>query len=244
MDIHPWIIILMNMNNQQRMMRSQKEKSMIQASIDTSLSCVFAVADGERVLFKGSLESASRENDQKLPPWIVGILADMHLKLQDIRHWTVGTGPGSFAGLRSGIAFIKGICATTGAEIRGVPSALATAAAAQGVMEGARIGVLMDGRCGQVIFVPVRSMKLDGEPAALAPEQLLQDANVCDAWITPQTDLIPPLPETIQNGLQTVTQLDPCVLLRDDVESSASCEPIYVRQAVFVKPQEVKNLLA
>ena len=216
---------------------------MIQAAIDTSLTCVFAVADGERILFTGSLDSASRDNDRKLPPWIVETLAGIGLKLSDIRRWTVGTGPGSFAGLRSGISFIKGICAVTGAEIRGVPSALATAAAAKDVAADARIGVLMDGRCGQVIFVPVRDMKLDGEPAALDPEQLLEDGNVCDVWITPQADLIPPLPDAIQHVLQTVSQLDPCVLMRNDVESSPSCEPIYVRQAVFVSPKEVKNVL-
>ena len=216
---------------------------MIHAAIDTSLTCVFAVADGDHVLFAGSLDSASRDNDRKLPPWIVETLAGIGLKLSDIRHWTVGTGPGSFAGLRSGISFIKGICAVTGAEIRGVPSALATAAAVKDVADGMRIGVLMDGRCGQVIFVPIRDMKLDGEPAALEPEQLLDTANACDAWITPQAELIPPLPEAIQNALQTVSQLDPCVLLRDDVESLPSCEPIYVRQAVFVSPKEVKNVL-
>ena len=86
-------------------------------------------------------------------------------------------------------------------------------------------------------------MKLDGEPAALDPESLLDAANACDAWITPQADLIPPLPEAIQSRLQVVSQLDPCVLLRDDVESSSSCEPIYVRQAVFVQPKEVKKVL-
>ena len=171
---------------------------MIHAAIDTSLTCVFAVADGDHILFKGSLDSASRDNDRKLPPWILETLAGIGLKLQDIRRWTVGTGPGSFAGLRSGIAFIKGICAATGAEIRGVPSALSTAAAAQGVAADARIGVLMDGRCGQVIFVPVSNMKLDGEPAALDPEPLLDAANACDAWITPQADLIPPLPEAMR----------------------------------------------
>ena len=101
----------------------------------------------------------------------------------------------------------------------------------------------MDGRCGQVIFVPVRNMTLDGEPAALDPAPLLDAANACDAWITPQADLIPPLPEAIQSRLQVVSQLDPCVLLRDDVESSSSCEPIYVRQAVFVQPKEVKKVL-
>ena len=217
---------------------------MIQAAIDTSLTCVFAVADGERILFKGSLDSASRDNDQKLPPWILEKLSECGLKLQDIRRWTVGIGPGSFAGLRSGIAFIKGICAVTGAELLGVPSAVATAAAAQVVAADARIGVLMDGRCGQVIFAPIRHGKLDGEPIALDPEQLLEDGNACDAWITPQPSLIPPLPEAIQSHLQVVEQLDPCVLLREDVESSSSCEPLYVRQAVFVKPQEVKNLLA
>ena len=215
---------------------------MIQAAIDTSLTCVFAVADGERILFKGSLDSASRDNDQKLPPWILEKLSECGLKLQDINRWTVGIGPGSFAGLRSGIAFIKGICAVTGAELCGVPSAVATAAAAQGVAADARIGVLMDGRCGQVMFAPIRNMKLDGEPVALDPEQLLDGENACDAWITPQADLLPPLPEAVQSRLQVVTQLDPTVFLRDDVAKSPSCEPLYVRQAVFVKPKEVKTL--
>ena len=216
---------------------------MIHAAIDTSLTCVFAVADGDHILFKGSLDSASRDNDQKLPPWIIETLAGIGLKLADIRRWTIGTGPGSFAGLRSGIAFIKGICAATGAQIRGVPSALSTAAAVQGVTADARIGVLMDGRCGQVIFVPVLNMKLDGEPIALDPEQLLEDGYACDAWITPQAELIPPLPEAVQSRLQVVTQLDPTVFLRDDVAKSLSCEPLYVRQAVFVKPKEVKQVL-
>ena len=215
---------------------------MIQAAIDTSLTCVFAVADGERILFKGSLDSASRDNDQKLPPWILEKLSECGLKLQNIHRWTVGIGPGSFAGLRSGIAFIKGICAVTGAELWGVPSAVATAAAAQGVAADGRIGVLMDGRCGQVIFAPIRHGKLDGEPIALDPEQLLEDGNACDAWITPQADLIPPLPEAVQSRLQVVTQLDPTVFLREDVEKLPSCEPLYVRQAVFVKPKEVKTL--
>ena len=215
---------------------------MIQAAIDTSLTCVFALADGDKILFKGVLDSASRDNDRKLPPWIVGILSDNGLKLQDIRSWTVGIGPGSFAGLRSGIAFIKGICAATGAELLGVPSAVVTASAAENVASDGRVGVVMDGRCGQVIFVPVRNMKLDGEPVALDPEQLLEDGNACDAWITPQPDLIPPLPETIQERLQVVTQLDPTVFLREDVEKTLSCEPLYVRQAVFVKPKEVKTL--
>ena len=215
---------------------------MIQAAIDTSLTCVFAVADGERILFKGSLDSASRDNDQKLPPWILEKLSECGLKLQNIHRWTVGIGPGSFAGLRSGIAFIKGICAVTGAELLGVPSAVATAAAAQGVAADGRIGVLMDGRCGQVIFAPIRHGKLDGEPIALDPEQLLEDGNACDAWITPQADLIPPLPEAVQSRLQVVTQLDPAVFLREDVEKLPSCEPLYVRQAVFVKPKEVKTL--
>ena len=216
---------------------------MIQAAIDTSLTCVFAVAEGERILFTGSLDSASRDNDQKLPPWILEKLSESGLKLPEIRRWTVGIGPGSFAGLRSGIAFIKGICAVTGAELLGVPSAVATAAAVQGVAADARIGVLMDGRCGQVIFAPIRNMKLDGEPVALDPEQLLDDGNACDAWITPQVELIPPLPEAVQSRLQVVTQLDPMVFLRDDVAKSPSSEPLYVRQAVFVKPKEVKQVL-
>lgn len=216
---------------------------MIHAALDTSISCSLVIADDDTVLFRGTLESASRDNDKKLPPWVRDTLKNLGLSPDDVRRWTVGTGPGSFAGLRAGIAFILGIAYATGASVRGVPSAIATAAQAH-VSDEERVGVLMDGRCGEVILIPVKGGAIDGEPAALTPEQLLQPENACNCWITPQPTLLPELPDAIKLTLKAADAPDPAVLLFEKrtpfsegtAGGLASCEPIYVRPPVFVSP--------
>ena len=216
---------------------------MYSAALDSSLKCTLAIAEDDRIIFNSTLDSASRDNDRRLPPWIQEAAAACGITLKDIRRWTVGTGPGSFAGLRSGIAHIMGIATATGAAIRGVPSAIATADAAHPAA-GQRVGVIMDGRCGEIILVTVRDGKLDGEPLAMLPEGLLDSANACDLWITPQAPLLPPLPESVQSRLQSIESLDAAILLKDTTipwptelgETVRSCEPIYVRPPVFTDP--------
>ncbi len=227
---------------------------MYSAALDSSLKCTLVIADGDKIVFNESLDSASRDNDRLLPPWIQKAAASCGITLRDIRQWTVGTGPGSFAGLRSGIAHIMGIATATGAAIRGVPSAIATAAAIHGVCTPCvpRIGVIMDGRCGEVILVTVKNGCLDGTPTAMLPAGLLDERNTCDLWITPQASLLPPLPAPICDEIQSISAIDATHLLRDTsvpwpkdaAEAIASCEPIYVRPPVFTDPVTPVNLLA
>ena len=224
---------------------------MYSAALDSSLKCTLVIADGERIIFNESLESASRDNDRLLPPWLQKAAASCGITLRDIRQWTVGTGPGSFAGLRSGIAHIMGIATASGAAIRGVPSAIATAAEAKSA-NGQRIGVVMDGRCGEIILIIVKDGRIDSAPAAMLPDGLLEGKNSCDLWITPQATLLPPLPAPICDEIQSIASLDATYLLRDtsvpwpkDVtEAIASCEPLYVRPPVFTEPITPLNLLA
>lgn len=224
---------------------------MLKAALDTSITCNLLIYRNDEKVFQGTLDSQSRDNDRNLPPWLVETLASLGGTLNDVRQWTVGTGPGSFAGLRSGIAFIKGICMASGAQLRGVPSCVATAQQAN-PKPGQKAGVIMDGRCGQILLAIVKDGRLHADPAALDPEDLLSTHYQCDVWITPQPTLIPPLPESVQDNLKKVDCIDITPLILDTAtpwpkdwsEIDKSCEPIYVRPPVFVKPIELKNLLA
>lgn len=223
---------------------------MYHAALDTSIACSLVIARDQDILFAQTLDSASREHDRKLPPWLLQAVASCNLTLQGISQWTVGTGPGSFAGLRSGIAHIMGICQATGAKLRGVPSAVAAAAAAK-PQPGQKTGIIMDGRCGEIILAVVQDGQLCEPPQAMLPEELLLPDNACDLWLTPQPTLIPELPAPVAEKLLSCDSLDPAVLLHSDLpwpESPAelieSCTPIYVRPPVFVQPIPVNNLLA
>lgn len=74
------------------------------------------------------------------------------LDLTDVGRIVVGTGPGSFAGIRSALAFAQGVAIGTGCEVLGLPSPCALAADYfAGLPEGASgpFAVVGDARQGR-----------------------------------------------------------------------------------------------
>lgn len=228
---------------------------MIHAALDSSLGSALAIADGERLLFNEQFAGSGRDSDRELAPWLKASLATLGLRLADVRRWSVGTGPGSFAGLRYGIALVKGCCAASGAAMRGVPSALALAEAALAANSAAmRAGSLHDGRRGQLILVPFtrergQTLRLASEAVALTPEELLNSPDACECYASAQSDALPDLPTALSTRLLSCSGIDASALLRapdtlwpwpqSPAELLASCEPLYVRPAVFVKAQPI-----
>ena len=225
------------------------------ASLDTSIGFSLAVLDGKQVVLQATMPGMGRESDRLLTPWLMAQLATKGISLQEITHWTLGTGPGSFAGLRCGIAMVKGIVAVTGAVMRGVPSAYALAAQAA-TPAAQTVGVLHDGRCGQVLLArfsrSVDGFRLADDPAPLDPQGLLAEANHCDCYATAQADSLPELPPEVASCLMALPEIDAAVLARapealypwptDMVEMEQSTTPLYVRPAVFVKPAVLKRI--
>jgi tRNA threonylcarbamoyladenosine biosynthesis protein TsaB len=85
----------------------------------------------------------------------------------DIQGLAVGTGPGSFTGLRVGLATARGLALALGVPMAGVSTLDALAAGAPGALP------VIDARRGEV-FV------LQGEPRVLAPEDLdVEAGTVC-----------------------------------------------------------------
>ncbi|OIN96182.1 tRNA (adenosine(37)-N6)-threonylcarbamoyltransferase complex dimerization subunit type 1 TsaB [Candidatus Desantisbacteria bacterium CG1_02_38_46] len=85
------------------------DKSLLILGIDTSGEyCSVGLVQGERVLGEIS-ESAPQKHSDQLIPFIDKILKDSHLKIQDVDGIAVSLGPGSFTGLRVGVATAKAL---------------------------------------------------------------------------------------------------------------------------------------
>ena len=222
------------------------------AALDTSHGVSFAVeVEAGRVVGAG-LDLVGRESERELVPWVVSCLEQEGLRLADVRAWTVGTGPGSFTGIRVGIAFVRGVCRWSGGTCRGVPSSFALAAAAVGGCPvGGRIGALHDARRGQVIVTVYECGAEAGmvarSPARLVPgDELAGALSECTRLVTVHADRIGALvPEPLRERLVCLPGVDATLLLRKrasgtegpDSAVDSSLEPVYVRPAVFVAPR-------
>jgi tRNA threonylcarbamoyl adenosine modification protein YeaZ len=227
---------------------------MISAALDCSQGCSLAISQNQTLLCSEFLPGSSRESDRLLSQWLLSCCQNLNIEVEEIERWSAGTGPGSFAGLRCGIALLKGICRASQAKMRGVPSCYALAKSVVDPKPGQLLGALHDGRRGQVIltsFLIAESLEplWHQAPRPLFPEQLLEPAHRCQHWVCQSDWQLPPLPPELQSSLQLEEHLNAAYLLSGEEqwpwpsskqEQEDSCQPLYVRQAVFVKPTPMR----
>ena len=94
---------------------------MVVLGLDTTTragSC--AIAREGRVVFERSSDTA--EHASRLPSDLMGLLEEATLTLRDIDIFAVATGPGSFTGLRIGIATMQGLAFAENKPLIGVSS--------------------------------------------------------------------------------------------------------------------------
>lgn len=91
-------------------------------SIDTSTDYLsVAVTDGAKVIARIH-KKAPRSHSSLLMPTIAGALLRARTGLKKIDGFCIGVGPGSFTGLRIGVATVKGLAIVTGKPIVAVPT--------------------------------------------------------------------------------------------------------------------------
>ncbi|WP_374575459.1 tRNA (adenosine(37)-N6)-threonylcarbamoyltransferase complex dimerization subunit type 1 TsaB [Phenylobacterium sp.] len=131
--------------------------------LDTCLNaCACAVVDDGRVLAR-AVEPMARGHQERLAPLARDVMAEAGLPFDRLDRIGVTVGPGSFTGLRVGLAFAKGLAGALDAPLVGVGALEALAAGEPEALAFAAI----DARRGQVYLQAFR----DGA-ALMAPDVL------------------------------------------------------------------------
>lgn len=95
---------------------------MIILSIDSSTPVAgIAVSDGHKLLGEVMINTKNTHSE-KLMPMVAQLLDDLQITIQDIEAVAVTCGPGSFTGLRIGMATAKGIVQGGGKKLIAVPT--------------------------------------------------------------------------------------------------------------------------
>lgn len=135
---------------------------MLTLAFDTATGvATSALLDGDEVLG----ERASRA--QTLLEDVDALLRQAGAHPTDLQRLVVGIGPGSFTGVRIGLAAARGLALSLGAEGAGVSTLAALAAGAPGAVP------VIDAKRREVFSL------VAGEPAVLRPEELSVEGAVC-----------------------------------------------------------------
>lgn len=125
-------------------------------------------------------EIVGRDHTQRLIPIVAKVLADAGLRYSQLDGLVCGLGPGSFAGVRIGVAFAKGVALAHELPVLGVSSLALLAQGALRQHGSTPVLVAIDARMGEVYC-----QAFERDVAGLA--QPLAAANVCapTAVVTP-----------------------------------------------------------
>ena len=149
---------------------------MIILSLDTTTSAgSVALMRHDRVV-REQASDASRPQAARLPGELMALLEAEHLSLRDIDGFTVGIGPGSFTGLRVGIATMQGLAVAMDRPLFGV-SALDALATRAGGGPAERVTTWVDAWRGEV-YAALYERGREVQPPIVAPPHTLLRAVV------------------------------------------------------------------
>ena len=135
---------------------------MIVLGLDTCLNaCSVAVLDGDAVLAHAS-EAMARGHQERLAPMAQAVMAEAGTPFSKLQRIGATVGPGSFTGLRVGVAFAKGLGSALGIPTVGVGTLEALGAQASGL-----VASVIDARRDQVYL-----QVFDDGQALMAPDVL------------------------------------------------------------------------
>lgn len=146
---------------------------MITLAMDTScMTGGVAILDERRVLAEYSL-SVKRTHSERLMSSVARVMEDASLKPSDIGLIACCTGPGSFTGIRIGVASAKAMGMALGAAIVPVTGLHALA---YGLMEGERAWCMIDARhenCYAALFLGTGgAARMLGEPSVMTVSEI------------------------------------------------------------------------
>lgn len=184
-----------------------------------------------------------RAHAGQLAPFVAEVLAEAGVAARDLDAVAVSAGPGSFTGLRIGLATAKGLCLATGAHLVLVPTLDAMVEAARGdarLPPGARVVAVVPSRRGEVYVGG------DGRhPAAVALADLravlgdmndvvlvgpaAADAQVALGITTRAVDEMPSVGPTVHRLTGALVRLATARLAAGESDPLDTAEPLYVQ---------------
>jgi tRNA threonylcarbamoyladenosine biosynthesis protein TsaB len=146
-----------------------------------------AVARDDALLFEGAGDTGVTHG-QRLPGDMARALDRAGIRVADLDLLAVAAGPGSFTGLRVGIAAIQGLAVACSIKVVAVPTLEALAQAARGAYDRERLlAPWMDGQRGEVFGAVFAALAPEGgeTPARIAEIRAAiagRPAEILDAW--------------------------------------------------------------
>lgn len=212
-------------------------------AVDTStaLGSVVLLED-DRVVVEDA-RRVSNAHGESLLPMIDATFARAGWKPGDVERWCVGIGPGSFTGVRIGVATVKGIVLGTGAEIVGVGSLEALAAlvpdqtkpivaAVQAIRGELYLQVAGAARSEAVCLAPdaIAAWLESVAPAAVTPEVIL---------VGEAAEKVPALPSRTVTRFTTEEHALPHARGVAIVGRARAAEPADLVEPVYVREPEI-----
>jgi len=142
---------------------------MVTLGVDTSAVMVSVALEEDGVLLGESYAHAKQQHSAVLLPMADALLRHCGLAIGDVGRFAVACGPGSFTGVRIGVAAVKGMAQVGGKPCAGV-STLAAMAAQGAFLEGV-LCCAMDARRGQVYAALFEAGQ--GSPVRLSEDEAL-----------------------------------------------------------------------
>ena len=138
-------------------------------ALDTATeACSAALAVDGRVLAR--FEVAGRSHTERMVPMVQVLMAKAGLSYTQLDGYVCGIGPGSFAGVRIGLGFMKGLALAADRPAVGI-SSLEMLALPALVAGAARVLTVIDARMSEVYWAGFEA-DADGQPRVIVDEQV------------------------------------------------------------------------
>ena len=146
---------------------------MLILSLDTTTRAASCAVARDGVVLNEERIDATRQLALQLPGALREILDLSAIALEEIDAFAVATGPGSFTGLRIGIATMQGLAFGHGRPLLGISGLTGLRAVASPAFLGSRIATWVDAWRGDVYAALFEDGRQIGEPVVARPDDLL-----------------------------------------------------------------------
>ncbi len=212
--------------------------------VDTATRAAIAASVNDGVVVRESSNHEQTRHAERLLPMIDEAMAGAAWRLSDLDLIVCGRGPGSFTGVRVGMATAKGIALACGAPLVGIVSLQAMAHAARRLQGPAPVVALLDAKknevflavydaCGKQIVAPAHLPRAEVAPWMESSTLAELEAPIVVGEVAHELDL--PRPHLLRHPdvdlpcARSMAALAVEAWTRDPVDGIESLEPLYVR---------------